>query len=94
MSYTQFVKERIFEPLGMKSSTFSHDEAEKSGQLAQSFTLQGRRIPYWLKDNAAETMLAGPAGIFSNGEDMVRPLDLDSSILLTVSISYFGSRLS
>jgi CubicO group peptidase (beta-lactamase class C family) len=65
-----FVKERIFTPLGMSSSTFSELEASKDGRLTHTFSREGRRIPFWISDSS-KTLFAGPAGVISNAQDMV-----------------------
>jgi CubicO group peptidase (beta-lactamase class C family) len=70
-SYTAFVKDRIFSPLNMNSTTFSPSEAVRSGEMTQAWTKSGRRIPQWSTDELME-LIAGPGGIISSGEDMVR----------------------
>jgi len=70
-SYTSFVKDRIFTPLDMTSTTFSLSEAVLSGEMADAWTNSGRRIPNWLTDEQIE-LTAGPGGIISSVEDMVR----------------------
>lgn len=67
-----FAKERIFEPLGMTSTTFVPSEAVLSGHMSHSWTKDGRRIPQWFTDEQAQ-IIAGQGGIISNGEDMVCP---------------------
>lgn len=69
-SYTSFVEERIFAPLGMTSSTFSLAKAEASGKLTQGWTEEGRRVP-WRFDAETATLIAGPGGVISNAVDMV-----------------------
>ncbi|KAH8093156.1 beta-lactamase/transpeptidase-like protein [Cristinia sonorae] len=66
--YKTFVKERIFDPLGMSSTTFSAQEAERSGHFSQAFTTDNRRIPFWLAD--IEELITGAGGIISNTVDM------------------------
>ena len=68
--YISFVGDRVFEPLGMKSSTFSPVEANHSGRLTQSWTAHSQRIPYWIPEEAVET-IAGPGGVISSVEDLV-----------------------
>lgn len=76
MTYEDFVSERIFIPLEMSSTTYSHSEAMATGRLSQSWTASGRRVPLWL-GNEATTAWAGPAGIISDVIDMVlQPLFL------------------
>lgn len=72
-SYTQFVKERIFDPLNMTSTTFSLSEAVNSGKMSQNWASQGngRRIPHWMNDGVAH-MMAGSGGIISSVVDVVR----------------------
>ena len=68
--YTEFVKERIFDPLGMTSTTFSVDEAIRSGKFTQMWFISGRRIPYWFSEDIMQ-LNAGPGGVISNVVDMV-----------------------
>jgi CubicO group peptidase (beta-lactamase class C family) len=70
-SYTSFVKDRIFTPLNMTSTTFSLSEAMRSGEMTDAWANSGRRIPQWLTDEQID-LIAGPGGIISSGEDMVR----------------------
>ena len=69
-SYTSFVEERIFAPLGMTSTTFSPAKAEASGNFTQGWTKQGRRLPEFFDEETAISM-AGPGGVISNAVDMV-----------------------
>ena len=68
-SYTNFATERIFKPLGMNSTTFSRDEAAKSGELTQTWTGHGQRIPYW--NTGEKEFNAGPGGVISSVVDLV-----------------------
>lgn len=70
-SYTSFVKDRIFTPLNMTSTTFSVSEAVLSGQMTDAWANSGRRIPQWFTDEQMD-LIAGAGGIISSGEDMVR----------------------
>jgi CubicO group peptidase (beta-lactamase class C family) len=57
--FARYVKEHIFDPLGMTSTTYSYDVANASGQLADGMTKQGnfsgnifangtvRALPFW-----------------------------------------------
>ena len=58
--FARYVKEHIFDPLGLISTTYSYDTAKASGQLADGMTRQGirfsenpfgngtvRALPYW-----------------------------------------------
>lgn len=69
-SYTSFVEDRIFAPLGMTSSTFSPTKAEASGKFTQGWTGQGRRLPEYFTEQTA-FLAAGPGGVISNAVDMV-----------------------
>jgi CubicO group peptidase (beta-lactamase class C family) len=63
MRYADFVKERIFKPLGMSSSTYSIDAAIKTGRFTNTWTSFGRLIPPWMKEEFVDLM-AGPLGDF------------------------------
>lgn len=71
--YTSFVKDRIFTPLNMTSTTYTPSEAIRLGEVTQSWTKSGRRIPEWFNDGQVE-LNAGPGGVISNAEDLVRRL--------------------
>ena len=78
--FTSFVKERIFNPLGMTSTTYSPEEAAQSGNFSQPFTLyEGniRRIPFSVENDTVEQLIAGPGGIISTTVDIVSPLSSD-----------------
>jgi CubicO group peptidase (beta-lactamase class C family) len=70
MGYADFVKERIFKPLGMSSSTHSPDAAIKTGKFTDTWTSSGRLIPPWVKEDFAD-LVAGPAGVISSVEELV-----------------------
>ena len=70
-TYQEFVKERIFDPLNMTSTSFSVQEANSTGHLSQSWTYFQRRIPNILEDPTAANLVAGAGGILSNVVDMV-----------------------
>ncbi|KZP12157.1 beta-lactamase/transpeptidase-like protein [Athelia psychrophila] len=76
-SYTRFVKERIFDPLNMTSTTFSLSEAVESGKMTQTWghLANGRRIPHWMGDHSLDTM-AGAGGIISSVIDMAKWVEL------------------
>ena len=69
--FRDFVKERIFDPLNMTSTTYLGQEAEESGWFSQAWSGEGRRIPYWQKDESVIEWMAGAGGIISNAFDMV-----------------------
>ncbi|TFK57591.1 beta-lactamase/transpeptidase-like protein [Heliocybe sulcata] len=69
--YMTFVKERIFKPLNMTSTTFSPEEAIASGKLTVTWTHTGRRIPFWFTEDTIE-LQAGAGGVTSSAEDMTR----------------------
>lgn len=72
MRYVDFVKERIFTPLGMSSTTFSPTEAARDGDgLTQVWSYNKRRIPIWFTDSTID-LISGAGGIISNAVDMVR----------------------
>lgn len=77
MSYPAFVSTRIFDPINMTSTTYSPNRAAQSGNLTQSWSRDGRRIPFWFREDAIE-LNAGPGGVISNVEDLV------SNVLLHV----------
>lgn len=70
MPYTQFVKERIWDPLNMTSTTFNDTEAAESGLLSENWTSTGRRIPFWFPSSNL-ALAAAPAGVITNMIDMV-----------------------
>lgn len=39
--FTQYVKQHIFDPLGLTATTYSFEKANASGQLADGLTWQG-----------------------------------------------------
>ncbi|TCD62785.1 hypothetical protein EIP91_006403 [Steccherinum ochraceum] len=71
MRYVDFVKERIFTPLGMSSTTFSPTEAAQDDGLTQAWAYNKRRIPTWFTDGTMD-LNAGPGGIISNAVDMTK----------------------
>lgn len=72
MKFQDFVKERIFDPLNMTSTTYSVAVANASGLLSQSWAFNGRRIPLSIGNPSSEDLVAGAGGILSNALDMVR----------------------
>lgn len=74
-SLPSFVKERIFDPLGMTSTSYDAVGADAAGLLSQSFALRDgvtRRIPLWFGPGNTQKLLAAAGGIVSNTIDMVR----------------------
>ncbi|KAG2063760.1 beta-lactamase transpeptidase-like protein [Suillus decipiens] len=68
-TYTSFVEDRIFTPLGMSSSTFSPAKAAKTGRFSQGWTSSGRLLPEYFTEEMA-TLMAGAGGVISNAVDM------------------------
>ncbi|KZV71816.1 beta-lactamase/transpeptidase-like protein, partial [Peniophora sp. CONT] len=68
-SFTDFVRDRIFLPLNMTSTTYSPSEAIDSGKGTQHWGNNGRLIPWWFQDNTTE-LIAGAGGIISSAQDM------------------------
>ena len=55
-SFADFMSERVFAPLGMERTTFSHEEAMRLG-LAQNFNLNGKIEPFrWYTALAATSL--------------------------------------
>jgi CubicO group peptidase (beta-lactamase class C family) len=71
MRLANFVNDRIFEPLGMNSSTYSIDSAIQTGKFTETWTSFGRLIPPWIEDEF-EDLIAGPGGVISSVEELVR----------------------
>ncbi|KAJ3482357.1 hypothetical protein NLI96_g7039 [Meripilus lineatus] len=73
--FTQFVRERIFKPLKMTSTTYSGKEAKLTGNFSHAFTLHEsniRRIPFPFEDENISEFIAGAGGIISNTGDMLK----------------------
>lgn len=70
-TYPLFVNERLFNPLNMTTTTVWPSVADSTGKLSQAWSREGRRIPYWFRDDMAY-FNAGPGGVISSVEDMVR----------------------
>ncbi len=71
VQFTEFVKDRILKPLEMTQSTYSIDEAVRSGKASETWTPFGRRIPPWMEGLEIELM-AGPGGLISSVKELVR----------------------
>ncbi|KAJ8081126.1 hypothetical protein PM082_017967 [Marasmius tenuissimus] len=80
MTFARYVKKSIFDPLGMSHSTFSHDIALKSGNVASGVgrdnltsELSGaipRTMTFWANDTEDGSYLSGAGGVISNAKDM------------------------
>ncbi|KAG2141556.1 beta-lactamase/transpeptidase-like protein [Suillus cothurnatus] len=68
-TYTSFVEDRIFTPLGMTSSTFSPAKAGKTGKFTQGWTSNGRLLPECFTEEVVPLM-AGAGGVISSAVDM------------------------
>ncbi|KIP11152.1 hypothetical protein PHLGIDRAFT_28072 [Phlebiopsis gigantea 11061_1 CR5-6] len=69
--YTNYVQDRILNPLNMSSTTFSPDEALETGRRSQSWTGLGRLIPFWMTDDMTD-LAAGMGGLVSSVEDLTK----------------------
>ena len=73
--FQDFVKERIFEPLNMTTSTYAYAEANATGLMSQAWAYVGRRIPTTpYEDPVTANLIAGAGGLISSAVDMVRIL--------------------
>ncbi|KAG1754554.1 beta-lactamase/transpeptidase-like protein [Suillus lakei] len=68
-TYTSFVEDRIFKPLGMSSLTFSPAKAGKTGNFTQGWTSSGRLLPECFTEKMV-TLMAGAGGVISSAVDM------------------------
>ena len=73
-TFADFVHERIFKPVRMSDTTISPSAAARSGKLSDSWTKDGRRIPFWFSDVNAGN--AGAGGVISSAEDMAKWLSV------------------
>jgi CubicO group peptidase (beta-lactamase class C family) len=71
MTHEKFVVERVFNPLNMTSSTFSLEYAAATGNLSESYSPLGRRIPHWF-DRDDMPVIAGAGGILSSAVDLLK----------------------
>jgi CubicO group peptidase (beta-lactamase class C family) len=71
MRLADFVNDRIFKPLGMNYSTYSIDAATQTGKFSETWSSFGRLIPPWIEEEF-EDLIAGPAGVISSVEELVR----------------------
>lgn len=68
-TYTSFVENRIFTPLGMSSSTFSPAKAGNTGRFTQGWTSTGRLLPECFTEEMV-ALMAGAGGVISSAVDM------------------------
>ncbi|RDB26831.1 Gigasin-6 [Hypsizygus marmoreus] len=80
--FARYVKEHIFNPLGMASTTYAYDRANKSGQLADGMARRGfnvtenpfggipAAIPFWWPADEDGNASSGPGGVISSAVDM------------------------
>lgn len=67
LSFGEFARKRIFEPLQMNSTVTSEALAPN---LSQTWSEKGRRIPLWFSESDMR-LLAGAGSILSSTRDMV-----------------------
>ncbi|VDC03891.1 unnamed protein product [Peniophora sp. CBMAI 1063] len=70
-SFTDYVRDRIFLPLNMTSTTYSASKAFEGGKPTQTWDENGRRLPWAFKDSDID-LIAGAGGIISSAQDMSR----------------------
>lgn len=70
--HKQFIQDRILNPVGMSSTTFSEVTAKRTGHFPSSWDdfSRGRQIPYWFPEPTAGFMSAA-GGLISSANDMV-----------------------
>ncbi|KAH8991092.1 hypothetical protein EDB86DRAFT_1637507 [Lactarius hatsudake] len=80
--FSEFVEDRILQPLRMSQSTYSIDKAVQSGNVSETWTPFGRRIPPWMEGLETE-LVAGPGGLISNVKDIASgtPIELSGTII-------------
>lgn len=66
----RFMHDRIFAPLNT-SLTYSPAEALKSGRATQTWTKDGRALPWWFTEGDYK-LSAGPGGVIADAEGLVR----------------------
>ena len=67
-----FMHDRIFAPLNT-SLTYTPAEAFKSGRATQTWSQDGRALPWWFTDGDYK-LSAGPGGVIADVEGLVRDL--------------------
>ncbi|CDO69943.1 hypothetical protein BN946_scf184836.g17 [Trametes cinnabarina] len=70
-TYADFISRRLFKSLGMSTSTIVPSEALASRKVTDTWTKDGRRIPFWFTDESAY-LGAGAGGVISSAEDMIK----------------------
>jgi len=73
LTFDQFLKQRIFDPLGMKDTAF-YEPDEKMPRVAGLYTVSAKGLgrgetPGWL---ATKTLFSGGGGLWSTGEDYIQ----------------------
>lgn len=82
--FARYVKEHIFDPLGLSSTTYSYDTAKANGHLADGMTKQGvnvsenplgngtvRALPFWSTIGGEDgNIMSGAGGVISSAVDM------------------------
>ncbi|KAJ6630158.1 beta-lactamase/transpeptidase-like protein [Mycena sp. CBHHK59/15] len=84
-SLAQYVKDNIFDPLGMNATTYSFARANATGNLADSFAREGdvtmnplernvtHPLPFWFQAGGDDGNFAsGPGGVISSATDIVK----------------------
>ncbi|VDB99692.1 unnamed protein product [Peniophora sp. CBMAI 1063] len=66
----QFMRDRIFAPLNT-SLTYSPAEAQNSGRATQTWTKDGRALPWWFTEDDYK-LSAGPGGVIADTEGLAR----------------------
>jgi CubicO group peptidase (beta-lactamase class C family) len=87
--FARYVKEHIFNPLGLVSTTYSYDTAKASGQLADGMTRQGirfsenpfgngtvRALPFWSTIGGED----GNSKFVIHAQKIVQPQGCDSYV--------------
>ncbi|KAJ7059265.1 beta-lactamase/transpeptidase-like protein [Mycena amicta] len=78
-----YVDRYIFQPLGMKATTYFSTVAEESGNLADGIARDAanqtedvfdlgipRTLPFWLPNGMTDHVISGPGGVISSANDM------------------------
>lgn len=85
----RFLKERIFAPLGMRSSFFHVPESQRKRLVRIYKPVNGSLVPQtWLFENQPSTYISGAGGLISDAHDM-----LNFELMLLQGGSFDGRRL-